>query len=567
MEASAQKRGAAPAGLIERVRRAGPGTLLFVAALLIAAAFLLDWLSQLTFWRDEWAFILDRRGSSLDVYLQPFVEQLLAVPLAVYKLLIAAFGIESPLPFQIAHTAAFVATMAVVFVYVRRRVGEWLALAAVLPMLFFGPSWDDILFPFQISLIAALGCGVGALLALDREDRRGDLIAMVLLTIGLFSQHVAIPFVAAAALDIAFTRERWRRAYVIVIPAALWLLWYAGWGREAQNFVSVHNFATEIGYVGDGLASSLSSLVGLAVPRDEMALTPVDWGRPLLVIAIGFGIWRVASAGVGAMPRRLWAVIAAQLSFWTLTGLNAAFFGQATSGRYQLVGAVLWVMIAAELLRGMRIARGVVIAVLAVSALSALANFALLRQTAGGLAEIAEQQRGGLAALELTRDEVASGFTLTEENSGVDYLGIVDAASWFSAIDAYGTPAYTPAELAQAPEVARQAADRVFAAALEIHTAPADPAAAAGAGCARIALDDAPAAIPVGSELILRSVDAEAELALRRYASASFPAELGAIKPGQTLALTIPADGSRQPWQLAASGTGTLVACDPEAAG
>src|SRR4029078_5046430 len=90
---------------------------------------------------------------------------------------------------------------------------------------------------------------------------------------------------------------------------------------------------------------------------------------------MAFGIWRVATAGVRAISPRLWAVIAAQLSFWALTGLNASFFGQATSGRYQLIGVVLWVMIAAELLRGVTVSSRAIAIVFAAAGLAALAHF------------------------------------------------------------------------------------------------------------------------------------------------------------------------------------------------
>ena len=72
----------------------------------------------------------------------------------------------------------------------------------------------------------------------------------------------------------------------------------------------------------------------------------------------------------------------------------------------------------------MAVRRWILAVVLSVSVLAALANFSLLNQTAGGLAGIAEKQRGGLAALELARAEVDPAFLLTEENSGVDYLGL-----------------------------------------------------------------------------------------------------------------------------------------------
>lgn len=568
MEAGARTGGVAPGAgatgartkLIDQVRGVGPGTLLFVAALLLSGGFLISWLSELTFWRDEWAFILDRRGSGIDVYLDPFVEQLLAIPVAIYKFLIAAFGIESPLPFQIVAIAAFLTSVIVLFAYLRRRVGEWLALAGVLPILFFGPSWDDLLFPFQVAFFGPLACGIGALLALDREDRPGDVVASALLLVGLFFSHLGIPFVIAATVNIGLTRERFRRAFVVAVPTALWLLWYLGWGHEAQNFVSFHNFQTLIGYVADGLASSLSSLLGLSVPRDEMSLTSLDWGRPLLVIALGFAIWRVARAGIKAMPRQLWAVVAAQLTFWSLTGLNAAVFGQAISPRYQLLGAALWLMIAAELLRGVAIRRTALVIVLIVSAIAALANFSLLRSWATGLEQIAEQQRGGLAALELTRGEVAPDFALTEKNSGVDYLGIVDAASYFSAIDAYGSPAYTPAELTSAHEVARIAADRVFAAALDLQPIAADPAAVGP--CSPVEIGE-PAVVPIppgGVALIGR--DGAQRVELRRYATETFPVRAGTVRRGDAIAIEIPEDGSAQPWQLGLSGPGSIKVCE-----
>ena len=90
---------------VGRARGAGPGTLLFFVALVVSAGALVLWLSDLTFWRDEWDFILDRRYCGIEVFLDPFVEQLLALPIAAYKLMVAVFGIESPLPFQLAQVA------------------------------------------------------------------------------------------------------------------------------------------------------------------------------------------------------------------------------------------------------------------------------------------------------------------------------------------------------------------------------------------------------------------------------------------------------------------------------
>ena len=121
----------------------------------------------MTFWRDEWDFLLHRREFNAEIYLDPFVEHLLAPSIGTYQLTVAVFGMESAAPTQVIAVALFITAAALLFVYLRRRVDGWLALAAVLPVLFLGPSWDDLLFPFQMAFFGSIACGIGALLALD----------------------------------------------------------------------------------------------------------------------------------------------------------------------------------------------------------------------------------------------------------------------------------------------------------------------------------------------------------------------------------------------------------------
>ena len=213
--------------------------------------------------------------------------------------------------------------------------------------------------------------------------------------------------------------------------------------------------------------------MGLGVPTGEFHDSPLDWGRPLLVLALALAGWRVYRRG--RMPGRLWAAAAILLCFWSLTALNFNPFSAPTVGRYQYVGIVLIALVAAELLRGVRIGRSAVAAIVVVAAAAALANASRLRDAAHGLEGIAQQQRGGLAALELTRDEVDPELELTEENSDVDYLGLLDAGSYLSAADEDGSPAYSPQELETAPEAARIAADKVFGAALALRLEPGPP--------------------------------------------------------------------------------------------
>ena len=539
-------------------RRAGehPATVLAGAAMLASGVLLLHWLSRLTFWRDEWDFLLHRRSWSPGTFFRPFVEQLVAVSIFVYKVLASTWGMESALPYQLVAVLIFLLSVGLLFAYVRLRLGEWLALASILPILFLGPSWDDLLFPFQMALFGSVACGIGALLALDRRTHRSDALAAVLLVLGLLFSDLGVVFVGAATIELALDRNRRKRAFAVAIPIGLWVLWYLAWGHNAETAISARNFANAPSYVLDGLATSLATLLGLGVPLGDYQAGALDWGRPLLVVAIGFASWGVYR--LRPPSPRLLAVLALLIGFWALTSLNASEVAPPTAGRYQYVGIVLLILVAAELLRGVRISRPAITVVLVISVAATLTNGERLRQAADGLAGIAQQERGGLAALELARGRVSPGFELTQRNSGVEYLGFLDAGSYFSAIDAYGSPAYTPAELATASEAARISADKVFAAALGVHLAATDEA---GRGCHTHQAPDSVTVVPPEG-LVLMSPVPGVLVSARRYATRSYPVSLGELPVDRPQLLRIEPDRSVRPWALQFSRPGASV-CRP----
>ena len=96
------------------------------------------------------------------------------MPVLVYKLLFSTVGIDSYLPYRVLGLAMHCGVVVLLFSYARRRVGDVLALAAAAAILLLGTAWQDVLWPFQIGFLGSLAAGIGALLALDREDRRGD---------------------------------------------------------------------------------------------------------------------------------------------------------------------------------------------------------------------------------------------------------------------------------------------------------------------------------------------------------------------------------------------------------
>jgi hypothetical protein len=538
-----------------------PATLALVAALVASGVALLVWLSDLTFWRDEWAFLLHRRGLDADVFLDPHYEHIAIAPVAIYKALLGLFGMDSPTPFQVAAVAMFVTSLALVFVYLRRRVGGWLALAGVLPILFFGSSWDDLLWPFQIGYFGSMVGGVGALLALEREDRAGDLCACALLALSLSFSSVGIPFAAGVAVHVLTGPGVARRAWVALVPIGLYALWWLGFGSEAENNASFDNLLGAPIYVVEGFGSSIASLLGLATSREQFPITSLNWGVPLLLVGVVLAGIRVRR--LGRVPRWLLVTLAIAIAFWALAGLNTTIGRGPDAGRYQYVGAILLLLVVAELLRGVRIPRAGVIAALAVSALATLSNVSLLEDYSNALAGLAGQQRGGLAAVELARDRVDPGFELTEENSDVDYLGELDAGSYLSAVDSFGSPAYAPEELVTVAEPSRVAADKVFAAALGLTLEPGGE----NATSCLVARPQGPERelvfeLPPGGAVLRVRAGPPAELRLRRFASASFPVELGILRGGESATLRIPDDRSTEPWEAELRPAGPVEVCE-----
>ena len=131
-------------------------------------------------------FILDRRGFERSTSTStPSSSSCWHSRSAIYKLIVAIFGIESRgADFQMRRSGpVHHQPSALLFVYIRRRrVDEWLALAARCRSSSSAPLGTTCCSRSRSASSARLACGIGALLALDREDRRGDVIATVLLT-------------------------------------------------------------------------------------------------------------------------------------------------------------------------------------------------------------------------------------------------------------------------------------------------------------------------------------------------------------------------------------------------
>jgi hypothetical protein len=536
--------------------------ILLAAALAASSALLLALEANLTFFQDTWAFLLRRRGLSVDVFLEPHNEHIVVIPVALEKLLVAVFGMASAAPEQVAMTLVLAATGALVFVYVRRRLGPWPALIAAVLLLFVGPAWEVLLWPFEIALAGSVLFGVGALLALDGGSRRGDLLACLCLIVAIGFSSLGVAFVAAAVVDVLQRRSALglRRAYLAAIPILLYAAWWAGWGHDAETHLSLHNVLFSPRYVLEGLAASLSSLLGL--PTIGVA-GKVLWGAPVL---LALAVLLAGRLGRGFRPSpRFWPLVAATGAYWFLAAFNYIPGREAYTSRYMYAGAALTLLLTAELLRGVRLGRAALLAGGAVTVAAVLLNLVPLRDGRDWLREQTVLTRADLAGIEIARRTVDPGFSLTPEVADTPSLVDVDAGDYLEMAAAHGSPAYTPAELLTAPRPGRRQADVVLAQALSVTTAS-RPGSHPGPAASCIAVAPGPGRPEIRLIRPLTRIvvppGEPAAITLRRFAvPGEFPVVPEPAPGGETTFLRVPRDASARPWRLHVESTRPVRVC------
>ena len=375
--------------------------------------------SQLSFTADEWDYLLNRRGLSLDVLLRPHVDHIVLGPVAVYKAIQSTIGMEKLFPYALVSTPVFLASVVVLFVYLRRRAGGWLALAGALPVLFMGTAREVTIWPVNIAFTAAMAAGIAALLALEGEDRRGDAIACGLLVLGLAFSELALFFAVGAAVSMVLARRPWSRAYVVVVPVLLYAGWYAGWGHTAESHLSLHNLVHSPVYVVEGLASSVWSLLGVPTHGRLGGVWPA-----LLALA-ALGALRARSRT--PLPATFWSALAVLLCFWVLTAASFAPGREPDQSRYQYVGGVLLLLVLGNAFAGVRLKAPETLAILGVACVATIANLAVMRHDYSlFLRNRAIDERGALAGLEVAGSRADPNLVLDQSNTDEQSARLAD---------------------------------------------------------------------------------------------------------------------------------------------
>src|SRR5215218_6006773 len=93
---------------------------LFAFAVVLSGGVLVALNSQLTFLVDDWNILLHRRGFNVDAFFTDHAGHPSMGLVAVYKAIQATFGMDSLTPYAVASTLAFLTSVVLLFVWMRR---------------------------------------------------------------------------------------------------------------------------------------------------------------------------------------------------------------------------------------------------------------------------------------------------------------------------------------------------------------------------------------------------------------------------------------------------------------
>jgi hypothetical protein len=492
-------------------------------------------------------------------YGSPFSPEYLLAPFNGHLALGGRFVYETVFATVGAHYTVFVVIDALgicacgglLFVFARRRIGDVAALAPALLILFFGIAREQFLWPLDFNTSVALAAGLAAILCLQRETRRGDVFACLLLAISAAMIEVGLAFIVGAALLIAIAPDRWRRGWIVAAPVVLYAAWWIWSAKFGQGETELSNITAAPRTCFESIAVALGALTGTNPVHAESFGTEVTTlGRVLAVIALVALVVRIA---LGNLPRTIWVWLAIAAAYWTLLAVAAR---PPQSTRYLLVSAVLVLLIAADCFRRPLPNRaGAALVVLALLPLPANVDALFAGKSQNVLRTDVPKSRAEFAMLELAGERVDPAYVVSAdprvaEAGGSLYLGI-PAGAYLDAASQNGSIAFTLPELREQPEEIREIADAALVGAIPVQLEPSSDPGAAETCRTTKPRGERPAVVRLspGFNHVRVAGPGTPLIGLRRFASSGPGVPVAKLRPGGWAALRLPQDGAPA-WQL-----------------
>lgn len=533
-------RSAASAEVPTRRRASLPdrGVLILAATWFLVVGFAVLWLDRLgegrTFFFDEWNFVVGGWRLEPDTFLAAHNGHLSIVPASVFYAMFETVGLDNYRAFRLLGIIVHVSVATAVMLYVRRRLGSLAGLGAGIAILLLGTGWQNILWPFQIGFMGSVLGFVVALLLLERRSFAADVGASACVAIALGCSGVGVAVAGAVLVETLLTRP-WRRWWVALGPLFFYAIWYLAYGEsqaESTNVDAIPNYVSTSG------SAAIAGLYGLSL----------DWGRLAFGVLLGLLVAKVLHRR--GLPARVLALLAMLTAFWALTALSRGQLGDPGASRYVYVGAVVIVLLIAELVP-IRAARTVAIAGLVLGLVSAWATADIMRAGAGSLRLAGEIVGAEIAVVEALRQEVAADYVMDPV-----YAPGLEAGAYLDAVDGIGSsPASPVSAIRSLSELARVGADRVLfeLAPPDVSTDEPPPGTCEPADFVSF---DAEKTIDSGTMAVVQSTDPATIVSVGRWAPPSFPVEIG----DQVTIISFADDGGfGEPWTITTESQGARI--------
>jgi hypothetical protein len=464
--------------------------LILGAAALVAVPLLL-WLNRgTTFYVDEMIWFSDLSGyNDLGSIVHPHNSHLIGTARILFFAIAELFGPDYVIV-RILAAASLVLCSVLLFVWARRRVGPWLALLPSILILFYGSAWQHVVGAIGLTITLSTALGLAALLALERNDRRGDIWACVLVSAAVFTYTIGLGYLVAAAISVLLRGDRLRRAWIFLIPLALYSAWYL-WARHFdEGRTSISNASHVVSYFGESMAGVSGSLSGVSIPLSRFgettaAITDAPPGAPGWIAAGLIVLLVVVRIVRGRYSPTIWSSMGVVGTYWLAASLSTPlYFGsQPTNVRYVLPGTIGVLLIVLDACKGIRLTRAWATAVAILFVFSLAMNAVFLSDGSKFLRDSGTGVQENLAMLELGNGWLpgdgpagGDGTTRTVLSPEIAYLGFgPDRDEYLASVGEYGSPAFDLDQVRMLPQFDRKNTDVALTQTYGLGLEPSDP--------------------------------------------------------------------------------------------
>jgi hypothetical protein len=411
---------------------------------------------ETTFYLDDWPALFSRQDWTWLNLVRPHIDHLQLFPFLVLKTMWSTVGLHDYWVYRAVLAVLDLLTGLLLFLYGRRRIGPWPSLALAACLVLMAPSWFNLLYAFQINFVGAMAAGLGALLLLDRETRRSDIGACVLLLVAIGSNGVGLPIIFAVVIDLVLRRGSRRRLWVPGIPLALYALWRLEYGHYAPthpNHETVWRALQEFPrWVFDALDDTAAAAVGF----------PLEYGAAIALAFIGLAAFALSRPGRLSSSPRLAALAALPLLFWLITAIGRVneVATQPDENRFLYPGALFLMLLAIEAGRAYPMTRQVTVAVSVVLLFGAARSANDLEAAGDAYRGVSVPGKDAATALDIAGHLVPPNFSNADPNQGA---GLIEAGPYLETVKRVGSsPGFTREELLRQSDDRKRGVDQAL---------------------------------------------------------------------------------------------------------